>query len=93
FDVTTSFMSCFIKSFENYEEWRKCLLTVKPQYNGSEPASGNDCVVPPNATIQIKLELVSWKIVSEVTTDNKVSKNILNEGEEYDHSNDGAVVK
>ncbi|GKB23225.1 hypothetical protein Tco_0862626 [Tanacetum coccineum] len=61
--------------------------------NGSEPASGNDCVVPSNATIQITLELVSWKIISKVTTDNKVSKNILNEGEEYDHSNDAAVVQ
>ncbi|GJZ03254.1 NB-ARC domains-containing protein [Tanacetum coccineum] len=75
----------------------KSLLTVKPQYafgeNGREPASGNDCVVPPNATIQITLELVSWKIVSEVTTDNKVSKKILNDGEGYDRPNDGAVVQ
>ncbi|GKC87138.1 FKBP-type peptidyl-prolyl cis-trans isomerase domain-containing protein [Tanacetum coccineum] len=72
----------------------KYLLTVKPQYafadNGREPVSGNDCVVPSNATIQITLELVSWKIVSEVTTDNKVSKKILNEGEEYDCPNDGS---
>nr|GEX91614.1 hypothetical protein [Tanacetum cinerariifolium] len=61
--------------------------------NGREPASGNDCVVPPNATIQITLELVSWKIVSEVTTDKKVSKKILNDGEGYDRPNDGAVVQ
>ncbi|GKE67829.1 FKBP-type peptidyl-prolyl cis-trans isomerase domain-containing protein, partial [Tanacetum coccineum] len=54
---------------------------------------GNDCVVPPNATIQITLELVSWKIVSEVTTDDKVSKKILNDGEGYDRPNDGAVVQ
>nr|GFC25726.1 FKBP-type peptidyl-prolyl cis-trans isomerase domain-containing protein [Tanacetum cinerariifolium] len=68
----------------------------KPQYafgeNGREPASANDCVVPPNATIQIMLELVSWKIVSEVTTDNKVSKKILNDGEGYDRPNDVKLI-
>ena len=61
--------------------------------NGWEPASGNDRVVPPDTTLQITLELVSWKIVSEVTTDNKVSKKILKEGEGDDRPNDGAIVQ
>ncbi|GJS79756.1 peptidyl-prolyl cis-trans isomerase FKBP62-like protein [Tanacetum coccineum] len=61
--------------------------------NDRELASGNECVVPSNATIQITLGLVSWKIVYEVTTDNKVSKKILNEGEGYERLNDGAVFQ
>ncbi|GJR78662.1 FKBP-type peptidyl-prolyl cis-trans isomerase domain-containing protein [Tanacetum coccineum] len=91
------FCPALSRAVKTMKKGEKSLLTVKPQYafgeNGREPASGNDCVVPPNATIQITLELVSWKIVSEVTTDNKVSKKILNEGEGYDRPNDGAVVQ
>lgn len=58
-----------------------------------EPAGGKECVVPPNSNLQITLELLSWKTVSEVTTDNKVIKKILKEGEGYDRPNDGAIVQ
>lgn len=49
--------------------------------------------VPPNAILNITLELVSWKLVSEVTDDKKVIKKILKEGEGYERPNEGAVVK
>ncbi|THG19323.1 hypothetical protein TEA_028522 [Camellia sinensis var. sinensis] len=71
-------------------------LTVKPQYAFGEkgrPTIGEECAVPPNATLQINLELVSWKVVSEITNDKKVSKKILKEGEGYERPNDGAVVQ
>lgn len=55
--------------------------------------SGEDGGVPPNATLQINLELISWKIVSEVTNDKKVLKRILKEGEGYERPNDSALVK
>jgi FK506-binding protein 4/5 len=58
-----------------------------------KPASGNEGAVPPNATLQITLELVSWKTVSEVTDDKKVIKKILKEGEGYERPSDGAVVR
>lgn len=58
-----------------------------------KPASGGEGAVPPNATLEINLELVSWKTVSEVTDDNKVIKKILKEGEGYERPNEGAVVK
>lgn len=58
-----------------------------------KPASGNEGAVPPNATLQITLMLVSWKTVSNVTDDKKVVKKILKEGEGYDRPNEGAVVK
>ncbi|XP_023548585.1 peptidyl-prolyl cis-trans isomerase FKBP62-like [Cucurbita pepo subsp. pepo] len=74
----------------------KALLTVKPQYGFGEkgkPASSNERAVPPNASLDITLELVSWKTVSEVTPDKKVIKKILKEGEGYEKPNDGAIVK
>lgn len=49
--------------------------------------------MPPNATIHINLELVSWKTVSEITSDKKVLKKILKEGEGYEKPNDGAIVQ
>ena len=58
-----------------------------------KPASAGEAAVPPNATLEIELELVSWKTVSEVTDDNKVIKKILKEGEGYERPNEGAVVK
>jgi len=58
-----------------------------------KPSSGNDGAVPPNASLQIDLELVSWKTVSDITKDRKVLKKTLNEGEGYERPNDGAVVQ
>lgn len=57
------------------------------------PATGEEGAVPPNATLNIELELVSWKTVTEVGDDKKVLKKILKEGEGYERPNDGAVVK
>lgn len=57
------------------------------------PATGDERAVPPNATLQINLELVSWKSVSDITKDKKVLKKILKEGEGYEKPNDGAVVQ
>ena len=40
------------------------------------PASGGEAAVPPNATLEIELELLSWKTVPEVNDDNKVIKDL-----------------
>lgn len=56
-------------------------------------ASGDEAAVPPNATLEITLELVSWKAVTDVTKDGKVMKKIFIEGEGYERPNEGAVVQ
>ncbi|XP_010482107.1 PREDICTED: peptidyl-prolyl cis-trans isomerase FKBP65 [Camelina sativa] len=85
------------KAVKTMKRGEKVLLTVKPQYGFGEigrPAfDGFQAAIPPNATLQIDLELVSWKIVVEVTDDKKVIKKILKEGEGYERPNEGAVVK
>lgn len=86
-------LSTAVKTMKKGE---KVLLTVKPQYGFGEkgkPASGDQGAVPPNATLDIDLELVSWKTVSNVTDDKKVIKKILKEGDGYERPNEGAVVK
>ncbi|KAK7339107.1 hypothetical protein VNO77_19751 [Canavalia gladiata] len=84
------------KAVKTMKKGEKVILTVKPQYGFGEKgkaAHGDEGAVPPNATLQITLELVSWKTVSEVTDDKKVIKKILKEGEGYERPNEGAIVK
>uniref|UniRef100_M1D470 peptidylprolyl isomerase n=1 Tax=Solanum tuberosum TaxID=4113 RepID=M1D470_SOLTU len=90
------FCPALSKAVKTMKKGEKVLLTVQPQYAFGETgkvASRDEGGVPPNATLQINLELISWKIVSEVTNDKKVLKRILKEGEGYEHPNDGALVK
>nr|AUZ95882.1 FK506-binding protein [Malus domestica] len=90
------FCPALAKAVKTMKKGEKVLLTVKPQYGFGEagrPAIGDEGAVPPNATLEIALELVSWKTVSDVTKDKKVLKKTLKEGEGYERPNDGAVVK
>ncbi|KAF5746276.1 peptidyl-prolyl cis-trans isomerase FKBP62-like [Tripterygium wilfordii] len=90
------FCPALSKAVKTMKKGEKVLLTVKPQYGFGEkgkPVSGEEGAVPPNATLHITLELVSWKTVTDVTDDKKVTKKILTEGEGYERPNDGAVVK
>lgn len=90
------FCPALAKAVKTMKKGEKVLLTVKPQYGfgeGGRPAVGHEGAVPPNATLEITLELVSWKSVSDVTMDKKVLKKALKEGEGYERPNDGAVVQ
>ncbi|TYI66535.1 hypothetical protein E1A91_D09G230700v1 [Gossypium mustelinum] len=90
------FCPALAKAVKTMKKGEKVLLTVKPQYGFGEdgrPATGGECAVPPNATLHITLELVSWKSVSDITKDKKVSKKIVKEGEGYERPNDGTVVQ
>ncbi|XP_049406973.1 peptidyl-prolyl cis-trans isomerase FKBP62-like [Solanum stenotomum] len=90
------FCPAIAKAVKTMKKGEKVQLTVKPQYGFGEkgkPASGDGGAVPPNVTLQISLELVTWKTVSSVTDDKKVIKKILKEGEGFEKPNAGAVVK
>ncbi|XP_027908240.1 peptidyl-prolyl cis-trans isomerase FKBP62-like [Vigna unguiculata] len=90
------FCPALSKAVKTMKKGEKVILTVKPQYGFGEkgkPAHGDEGAVPPNASLEISLELVSWKTVSEVTDDKKVIKKIIKEGEGYERPNEGAVVK
>ncbi|KAG9446021.1 hypothetical protein H6P81_012149 [Aristolochia fimbriata] len=90
------FCPALAKAVKTMKKGEKVLLTAKPQYGFAEkgrPAAGDEGGVPPNAALHIDLELVSWKTVTEVTTDKKVLKKILKEGEGYERPNEGAVVR
>ncbi|KAF3548581.1 hypothetical protein DY000_02005038 [Brassica cretica] len=89
------FCPALSKAVKTMKKAEKVLLTVKPQYGFGEkgkPAFGGEGALPPNATLEIELELISWKTVSEVTDGNKVIKKILKEGEGCERPNDGAEL-
>ncbi|XP_057474166.1 peptidyl-prolyl cis-trans isomerase FKBP62-like [Actinidia eriantha] len=90
------FCPALAKAVKTMKKGEKVLLTVKPQYAFGEKgkaALGDEGAVPPNATLEITLELVSWKTVTEVTDDKKVIKKTLKEGEGYERPNEGSIVK
>ncbi|KAK2662726.1 hypothetical protein Ddye_001300 [Dipteronia dyeriana] len=90
------FCPALARAVKTMKKGEKVLLTVKPQYGFGEKgklASASEGAVPPNATLLIALELVSWKTVSEVTDDKKVIKKILMEGEGFERPNEGSAVK
>ncbi|KAA3466535.1 peptidyl-prolyl cis-trans isomerase FKBP62-like [Gossypium australe] len=90
------FCPALAKAVKTMKKGEKVLLTVKPQYGFGEdgrPATGGECAVPPNATLHITLELVSWKSVFDITKDKKVLKKIVKEGEGYERPNDGTMVQ
>ncbi|XP_020219678.2 70 kDa peptidyl-prolyl isomerase [Cajanus cajan] len=51
------------------------------------------CFLPNSNLSSIKLELVSWKIVTDVTGDKKILKKINRVGEGFDRPNEGSQVK
>nr|GMD84380.1 peptidyl-prolyl cis-trans isomerase FKBP62-like [Ipomoea batatas] len=91
------FCPALSKSVKTMKKGEKALLTVKPQYafgeKGRPATTSEERDVPPNASLQINLELVSWKTVSEVTNDRKVLKKTIKEGEGYQLPNDSAVLQ
>ncbi|MBA0731573.1 hypothetical protein Golax_000004 [Gossypium laxum] len=90
------FCLALAKAIKTMKKGEKVLLIVKPQYAFGEdgrPALGSEGAVPPNATLHVTLELVSWKSVSDVTKNKKVLKKILKEGEGYERPDDGTIVQ
>jgi len=55
--------------------------------------SGDVQAIPAEAVLEIELELVSWKVVEEVTDDKKINKKILTPGEVNEKPMDGSIVK
>ncbi|OAY51239.1 peptidyl-prolyl cis-trans isomerase FKBP62 [Manihot esculenta] len=90
------FCPALAKAVKTMKKGEKVQLTVKPKYGFGEngrQALGDEGAVPPNATLEIMLEVVSWKSVTDVTKDKKVLKKTLKEGEGYERPKDGTTVQ
>lgn len=65
-------------------------LVVKPEYGFGAEGRGSE--VPPNATLEIDMALLSWKKVEKVTMDGGVMKKTLVDTEEWKKPNEGSQV-
>ena len=90
------FCPALSKAVKTMKKGEKVLLTVKPQYGFGEQgraATEVEGAVPPNSTLHIDLQLVSWKTVTLIGDDKRILKKVLKEGEGCERPNDGAVVR
>ncbi|GMH40131.1 hypothetical protein BSKO_08035 [Bryopsis sp. KO-2023] len=71
------------------KEGESVVLAVQPQYGFGETGTSE---VPPNSSLTINLQLVSWKKVTDVTDDGGVVLKVLKKGEGYDKPKEGATV-
>lgn len=61
--------------------------------NSNRVTELDGCLPQDSNLSSIKLELVSWKIVSDITGDKKILKKIMKVGEGFDRPNEGSQVK
>eukprot|EP01018_Ginkgo_biloba_P005598 Gb_00981 [translate_table: standard] len=74
------FCPALSRAVKTINKGEKVILAMKPQYGFGEKgreAIGDEVAIPPNAMFNVDLELVSWKVVDEITDDKKVLKKIF----------------
>ncbi|KAL0368926.1 UNVERIFIED_CONTAM: peptidyl-prolyl isomerase [Sesamum calycinum] len=89
------FCPALVKAIKTMKKGERVNLVVRPQYAfGDVGKKSNDELpsIPPNSTLSISAELLSFKRVIDITGDLKVKKKVLREGEGTVTANEGAAV-
>ncbi|QCD97091.1 peptidyl-prolyl cis-trans isomerase FKBP65-like [Vigna unguiculata] len=87
-------MSIAVKTMRKGEVAELAVRLFYGQSQNSYMITELDAVLPPDSNLtSIELELVSWKVVTDVTGDKKIMKKIKKVGEGFDRPNEGSQVK
>lgn len=74
------------QGIKTMKKGENALFTIPPELAYGE--SGSSSTIPPNATLQFDVELLSWTSVKDICKDGGVFKKILTEGEKWDNPKD-----